>query len=92
MSRIAEALGAVREVLESNYPSADVRVAESGESDFRVGSIGATISVHPHGDYEVTDSDIEDIKEAVDNAIDDRHLVHKGKNQHDGADMFDLKK
>lgn len=89
MSRIATAIGEVKSVLEKNYPDATVKSAEPGECDARVGHVGATITVNTNG-LELTDSDIQDMKNAVDSAIDDRHLVNKG-NRNDGSVMLDLK-
>lgn len=90
MSRIAKAIGATKDVLEENYPSANIKSAESGECDFRVSSVGASISVRPYGSYDVTEADREDIIERVESEINDRNLVLKGETN-SGAYMFDLK-
>lgn len=74
--RIAEAIGVVVEVLEKNHPDAIVKSSEPGESDFRVGSVGASISVSAEENrMEVTDEDVEMILELAEERIDNRHLV-----------------
>lgn len=92
MSRVADALGIVKSVLESNHPDATVKSAESGECDFRVSSVGASISVTPYGDYEVTEKDVDDVYERAAEEIDGRHLEPDGtKGSDDESFWFDLK-
>lgn len=92
MSRVADAIGIVKGVLESNHPNATVKSAESGESDYRVSSVGASISVTPYGDYEVTGKDVDDVFERAAEEIDGRHLEPDGtKGSGEDSFWFDLK-
>jgi hypothetical protein len=85
MMRISKAQGIIREVLEKNHQNATVKVAESGESDFRVGSVGASISVHAYGENEMTEADISEIKERASEEIDGRHLEYRDETSQAGT-------
>lgn len=74
MSRVANAIGIVKDVLEENHPDATVKAAESGECDFRVGSVGASVSVSSYGEYEVTEKDISDACDRAEKEISGRHF------------------
>lgn len=89
MSRVSEAIGIVKGVLEDNHPSADVKSAESGKSDFRVSAVGASISVKAYDGVFMTDDDIEEVVERADSELDDRRLEYR-KEDEDKV-WFDLK-
>lgn len=74
MERISDSITIVREVLEANHPSAEVKVAESGESDFRISSVGASISVTEYNNLSVTDGDIEEIVSRSEDEVEGRYL------------------
>jgi hypothetical protein len=96
MSRIANAIGIVKSVLEKNHSDAVVKTAEPGDCDFRVSSVGASISVTSYGDSELTNEDVDMILEKSASEIDGRHLESvgaKGTRDSTGDDSywFDLK-
>lgn len=78
MSRIANALGAAREVIESNHPTANVKTAETGGCDYRISSVGASITVTANSDdFIVTDEDIDEIEERGTDAVSGRQMEYK---------------
>ena len=77
MSHIADAIGIVREVLEENHPDSTIKSVDSGESDYRIGTVGATVSVRAYGDSEVTGDDIDDIIDRGSSDLDGRTLEYK---------------
>lgn len=89
MTRVSQAIGVVREVLENNYPQSVVKVADSGESDFRVSSVGASISVTAYEEAVVTDSDIEEIVSKAESELSERHLEYR--REEDNKVWFDMK-
>lgn len=77
MSRIATAIGIVKDVLESNHPTATIKSAEAGPCHFRVSSVGASITVSAHDDFIVTDDDISEIEERGAEEISGRRLEYR---------------
>lgn len=71
MSKIANTLESTKKELKNIYPNKNIKTSESGESDIRVGSVGATISIKAYT-VELTEEDVNKIVKRVNKDIDNR--------------------
>lgn len=75
--KIANTIGIVEDVLQENH--SDSTVDKTGDVDFLVGSVGASVTVSTSDSEEVTDTDIKEIKNRVSEEITGRIVIHKLK-------------
>jgi len=59
--QIADSISLIRHSLKENHPHAEIKSGESGECDYRISSIGASISVKSYNNNDMTEEDINQI-------------------------------
>lgn len=79
-----------REVLESNHPDAIVKTADPGECDFRVGAVGASVSVTDVRGGQFTAEDRVEIADRVAQEVSGRNVEYRENSFNEDMHTFDL--
>ncbi len=90
--QIADSIRLIRQSLKENYPEAVIKSSETGECDYRISSIGASISVRSYNEYHITESDIDEILKESKEILDKRVLKFRDDMGSKNTKWFELHK
>jgi len=90
--QVASGINLIRNSLNQNYPNAVIKSGESGECDYRISSVGASISVRSYNEYHITESDVDQILKESKEILDERVLKFRDDMSSNDTKWFELHK